>query len=215
MRAPSDSFKQSLSQYQPRLTIDRPVLARWASHPDADAVWAAIKTSAPELGAQQFIEKILTATRLSRARDRAYTEYLRDRPRIKKWCKGEVSKLLSSRLMYSEIADGLKEIASHLHQLESFRYSPLWVFEHGYLSRQDRRDSRVSRVRKEFIQNIHRYLCRHARKPLHSAVAMLTEITFPGPALDRDDVINALRPTTKAGRSKKKVAPRKRKPDRH
>jgi hypothetical protein len=213
MRAPSDPFKSVLTPRQgkgrPPDARDVKLLDRWASHPDAAAVWAQIKHAKPDLAIEQFVRKVLTAAALAQARADAYRAYERDRSWITKWCREEVSKLLSSGLMYSEIADGFKEIAIHLRALET-RYVTLWADPKAtYVSRQDRRNPRVSRAGKEFIRNIHRYLTREGGKPLHGAVATLTGIAFPGEVLDSKDVINALRPARK--RARKKVRLRKRK----
>jgi hypothetical protein len=175
-------------------------LDRWKIYPRADEIWTKVKATSPNFTSQEFIRKIVTARHFARATAASYVAYERDRAWITKWIKVEVSKLLSSKLPYSEIADGLKQIASHLRSLE-LRYTlPEGV---GHISRQA--GSRAPRL---FAQNMDRYLRRHCGKPLHNVLAMLLDVTFPRRKgwWDRDDVVALLKPTTKETRTKKSQA---------
>jgi hypothetical protein len=61
-------------------------------------------------------------------------------------------------------------------------------------------------VRLLFMQIMGDYFLSLTGKWMDDQVAALTEIAFPGKPLDRDDVIAARKPRTKAERGKRKKA---------
>jgi hypothetical protein len=184
--------------FQKQLTF----LNNWAADPRAHEPWDAIRVVGPDISAQAFIRKVLWTYSLSGMLDAlsagADSEVRTERKALRK-----LLKKLASEPSDSVLAEKLSEAARRAHSIarlvEEITNPSSLVQQVSRLTRQGWGDTCS---RKIFMRSLGAQFLQISGHRLDSAVALLTEIAFPGQEIHPEHVRTARRPTTRKARKR-------------
>jgi hypothetical protein len=200
-----------------RNTADMQLIERWLADDRVEEVWSTIQRDPPSqalLSSVELIRTVLAARRSAQASVNrvfgttwkgknlgGWSDELRI---IKNKLASELSKP-PSKIDPMDVAKILEDTAKDARVLYSLYhdFSDHLGLPGNNKFEMSRKDQSGTRVRKLFMQILGDFLTTRLGRPFDEPVAVLTEIAFPGKPLDRDEVIAARKPTTKARRSRR------------
>jgi hypothetical protein len=166
-----------------RLTAHQQHLHDWIEDERAQEIWSAITKRAAAADAQEFIRSVLKARSEARGLIARLAHRKAERAATLDRCANIAAKLFASNCSPSEIADRLESMADSLRDLDEF-----WAFLIPDDVEVSRKDQSGTRERKLFAQQISRIVHKLCEQWRDSEVAALTEIAFPGCAVDEEQI---------------------------
>jgi hypothetical protein len=190
------------------------LVARWLDD-EREELWRSVLAASDAVSPADLIKTVLQARRSAQASvNRVYgvdwkgkrrsfrfrgfkEEWAQALPSIKKSLNAKLAKSPTS-LTALETAAFLEQVAQDIRNLHRshFGFADHLGLPGGskfVLSRKEHPGARRSRVRNLFMQICGDWFKKKLGRPFAETVAALAEIAFPGPGLDRDDAIEAMK----------------------